>query len=119
MSDLKPTGAKIKLGDKEYPLLFDINAIDDIQDHFDIPIAQISDLLKDERKAYKTLKYLLTVLINEGLDDAENGEKHVTENFVGRKITPANMGELKDGILASFVDSTPKITDDSPNLTSE
>jgi hypothetical protein len=119
MSDLKPTGAKIKLGDKEYTLLFDINAIDDIQDHLDIPISQLSDLLKDERKAYKVLKYLLTTLINEGIDDAEKGEEHVTEKFVGRKITPGNMSELKNGILASFIGSTPEPTDDSPNLKSE
>lgn len=119
MSDLKPMGTKIKLGDKEYTLLFDINAIDDIQDHLDMPISQLNEVLKDERKVYKVLKYLMTVLINEGIDDEEKGGEHVTERFVGRKITPGNMAQLRVSVLASFTNDTPEVTDENPNLKSE
>ena len=38
MSDMKPKAAIITLGGVDYPLMFTLNAIDDIQDHFNIAI---------------------------------------------------------------------------------
>jgi hypothetical protein len=38
MSDLKPKGTKIQLGNQQYGMRFTLNAIDDIQEHFDVPI---------------------------------------------------------------------------------
>ena len=120
MSDLRPKPRKIKLGGREFGLLFSINAIDDIQDHFDIPIANLIELLQDERDVFKNLRYLLTVLINEAIDDEEKGEPHVDERWVGRKITPENLQSLCDDILKSFSDGTPETEDEeNPNVKSE
>lgn len=120
MSDLRPKPRKIELGGKEFGLLFSINAIDDIQDHFDIPIASLIDLLRDERKIFKNLRYLLTVLINEAIDDEENGQPHVEERWVGRKITPENIHGLSESILQAFSEGSPEVEDEEiPNVKSE
>ena len=121
MSDLQPKPTAITLGGKEYGLLFTINVIDAVQDKFDIAISQLADLMRDDRKTFKVLRFLLAEMINEAIDDAGNGEKHVDERAVGRKITPANMGNLSEAVLTAFTGSAP-INDDediSPNVMSE
>jgi hypothetical protein len=108
MSDLNPKYPTIKLGEKEYGMLFDLNAIDAIQDQYDIPISELPNLISDGRNVFKVLKFMIATLINEAIDDSESGEEHVTEKFVGRKITPENVPELKDTVLLAFVGATPK-----------
>ena len=120
MSDLQPKPTTINLGGKEYGLLFTINVIDAVQDKFDIAISQLADLMRDDRKTFKVLRFLLAEMINEAIDDAENGEKHVDERTVGRKITPANMGHLSEAVLTAFTRSAPANDDEdaSPNAMS-
>ena len=120
MSDMKPAYAKVKLGGKEYSLLFDVNALDEIQDRFDIPITDLSVLIKDQRKTYKVLKFILATLINEAIDDAETGDPHVDEKFIGRKLTPSNLGELQSAVFKAFTAGNPEADeDDIPNAKSE
>lgn len=114
MSDLRPKPAKIILGDKEYGLLFTLNAIDEIQDRFDIPISELSTLMQDERQVFKVLKALIAILINEAIDDSESGQPHVDEKYVGRKITVADIGTLKDKIFSAFTAGTPESDDPNP-----
>lgn len=116
MSDLRPKHTKIELDGKEYPMLFDLNAIDEIQDRFDIPISSLFELMSDEKKVFKVLKSLLAILINEGLDDLETGEEHVTEKFIGRKITAQEIPNLKNKISEAFTNGIPKSEEDAdPN----
>lgn len=124
MSDLRPKGTKIKLGKEEYGLRFTLNAIDDIQDNFDISISQLTDLFKDEKKQIKSLRYLLTLLINEDIDctNDETGESktHLEERYVGRHIDSKNMQEIMSTILQAFSSSTPETDEDEiPNEASE
>jgi hypothetical protein len=119
MSALKPKGEKIKLGNNEYCLRFTLNAIDDIQEHFNIGISELDKLFDDERNRIKNLRYLLTVLINEDIDceNDETGEKrsHVDERYVGRQIHAGNMAAIMNSVYKAFsVQSTdPDI--DPPN----
>lgn len=115
MSDLKPKPIGLELGGKEYGLLFNLNAIEEIQDKFDIPISKLTDLMRDERQVFKVLKSLLAILINEAIDDAENGDPHIDERFVGRKITVAEIPKLKEKIFAAFTDGMPEGEDDDAN----
>lgn len=119
MSDLRPKGVKIKLGKDEYGMRFTLNAIDDIQDHFDIPIEDLTKLFQDPKTRFKNLKYLLTLLINEDIDcvQDETGEEipHVDERFVGRHIDSHNMQEVMSTILKAFTKGTPESNEDSPN----
>ncbi len=119
MSDLRPKYATIELGGKEYGMLFDLNVIDEIQDKFDISISQLADLMKDEKKVYKVLKFLLTILINEAIDDAESGDPHVDERFIGRKIKGVDIPRIGESILAAFNNSVPEVDDEIPNAKSE
>ncbi len=119
MSDLRPKPPEIELGGKKYGILFNLNAIDEIQDRFDIPISQLGDLMKDERKVFKVLKTLLCILINEAIDDSESGEPHVDDKFIGRKITVADIPTLKDKVFSAFAAGMPESDDDDPNATSE
>ena len=114
MSDLRPKPPEIELGGKKYGILFNLNAIDEIQDRFDIPISKLADLMQDERKVFKVLKSLLAILINEAIDDSESGEPHVDEKFVGRKITVADIPTLKDKVFSSFSEGMPESDDDDP-----
>lgn len=124
MSDLRPKGTKIKLGKEEYGLRFTLNAIDDIQDHFDIPISELTNLFKDEKKQIKSLRYLLTLLINEDIDctNDETGETKplLDERYVGRHIDSKNMQEVMSTILRAFSSATPETDEDEiPNAQSE
>ena len=114
MSDLRPKPPEIELGGKKYGILFNLNAIDEIQDRFDIPISKLADLMQDERKVFKVLKSLLAILINEAIDDSESGEPHVDEKFVGRKITVADIPTLKDKVFVAFAEGMPESDDDDP-----
>jgi hypothetical protein len=118
MSDLRPKPPEIELGGKKYGILFNLNAIDEIQDRFDIPISKLDVLLKDERKVFKVLKSLLAILINEAIDDSESGDPHVDEKYIGRKITVADIPTLKDKVFSAFTAGIPE-SDESDPTTSE
>jgi hypothetical protein len=125
MSNLKPTSVKINLGGEEYGLRFTLNAIDDIQDYFDIPISKMYDLMKDERKAFKSIKAILVILINENIDcENENRTEklpHVDARYIGRRMEVGNIAELSEAIANAFTGSAPlpDNEDDAPNVESE
>lgn len=113
MSDLKPTGTMIKLGGKDYGLLFSLNAIDDIQEKLEVPISKIGDLLNDEMKSFKAIRVLLSSLINAWIE-AEDRDDFVTEKWVGSRVNVGNIEEIRDSIFASFADSLPEEEDENP-----
>ena len=119
MSDLKPKATKIILGGKEYGLLFTLNVIDEIQDIFDLPFTQIAELMEDERKVYKVLRVLFTLLINEAIDDSESGQPHVDEKYIGRKLTIAELPQLKNKITGTLLNGMPESDEEIPNAQSE
>ena len=117
MSDLKPTGVKIKLGNEEYGMRFTLNAIDDIQDHFNIDISELNGLFSDTKHQIRNIRYILTVLINEDIDCVadETGEKrpHVDEKYVGRHIDIANINSVIGRVYATVNSGTPKTDEDN------
>jgi hypothetical protein len=68
MSDLRPQPIKLKLGDKTINLLFTLRAIDEIQEHFDIPIAKIGTLLADEKKRKENIAIIISALAQEDIE---------------------------------------------------
>lgn len=120
MSDLRPTGEKIKLGNNEYGMRFTLNAIDEIQEHFNIPISQMPELFADERKQIRNLRYLISVLINEDIDcvNDETGSKtpHIDEKYVGRHIDTKNLTGMMSDIMRTFTGGVPISDEDAdPN----
>lgn len=114
MSDLRPKPPEIELGGQKYGLLFDLNAIDEVQDKFDISLSQLADLIRDERKGFRALRFLLTVLINEAIDDTDSGEPHVDEKYVGRKISPADIPALRHKVFEAFAAGMPECDGGDP-----
>ena len=96
MSAIKDGRFPIRL-DKERHLLFSLNAIDEMQDKFG-GFDRLDEVLSG-RDSIKNLRWLLTVLLNEG---AEEGEPELTEKQVGKMIHTGNFAEVKDAIFKAF-----------------
>lgn len=124
MSDIKINSTSIELGGKTYDLVFTTNIIDDIQEHFDIPITNIAELFKDEKKQFKVLRYLITALINESIDihndSSDKKLNKIDERYAGRYITIKNLDNYIEAIKNCLYESMPTNDedDDDPNSTS-
>lgn len=83
--------------DKERHLLFSLNAIDEMQDKFG-GFDRLDTVLSG-KDSIKNLRWLLTVLLNEG---AEDDEEPLTEKQVGKLIHTGNFAEVKTAIFKAF-----------------
>jgi len=99
MSAVKDGRYVIDLGGREVKLLFSLNALDEIQDKFGGYDKLDEVFNKDNPNMIKDLKWLLTLLINEGADE---GEPELTEKQVGRLIHLGNFNEVQNAIYAAF-----------------
>lgn len=99
MSAIKDGRYPITLNGKDYYLLFSLNALDALQDKYG-GYDKLSDIFNENNKdIFKDLRWLLTVLINEGLED---DEPELTEQKVGKLIHLGNIGMIKTAIYKSF-----------------
>jgi hypothetical protein len=96
MSAIKDGRLPIVL-DKERHLLFSLNVIDEMQDKFG-GFDKLAEMLKG-KDGIKNLRWLLTLLLNEGADD---GEEQLTEKQVGKMIHTGNFNEVKTAIFKAF-----------------
>lgn len=78
-------------------MLFSLNVIDELQDKFG-GFDQLDNALQG-KESIKNLRWLLTLLLNEG---AEDGEKPLTEKEVGRMIHVGNLSEVKTAVFKAF-----------------
>lgn len=83
--------------DKERHLLFSLNAIDEMQDKFG-GFDRLDTVLSG-KDSIKNLRWLLTVILNEG---AEDDEEPLTEKQVGKLIHTGNFAEVKTAIFKAF-----------------
>lgn len=83
--------------DRERHLLFSLNAIDEMQDKFG-GFDRLDKVLSG-KDSIKNLRWLLTLLLNEG---AEEGEEALTEKQVGKLIHTGNFIEVKSAIFKAF-----------------
>lgn len=83
--------------DKERHLLFSLNALDEMQDKFG-GIDKLSEIIRGKDNL-KNIRWLLTLLINEGADD---GEDPLTEKQVGKLIHTGNLLNIQNDIFKSF-----------------
>ena len=97
MSAIRDGRYPVILGGVERHLLFDLNVLDEMQDKFG-GFDMLTDILQGDH-AMKNLKWLLTLLINEGRDD---GEPEINERQAGRFIHVGNMKEITESVLKAF-----------------
>ena len=99
MSAIKDGRYPVELNGKTYHLLFDLNALDAVQDRFG-GYDKLDEIFNTENpNMVKDLKWLFTLLINEGM---EEGEPEVTEQQVGKLIHVGNLTDVQNAIYASF-----------------
>ena len=96
MSAIKDGRFPITL-DRERHLLFSLNAIDEMQDKFG-GFDRLDKVLSG-KDSIKNLRWLLTLLLNEGADE---GEEMLTEKQVGKLIHTGNFLEVKSSIFMAF-----------------
>ena len=73
MSALQPRGIPVNIGGVERRFLFTFAAIDEIQDHFDKPLVEVLEMLKDDRTLYKAAGFIVCTLLNDEI--IRNGGK--------------------------------------------
>lgn len=112
MSDLRPRGVPVMVEGVERHFLFTLNVIDEIQDHYDLPLLEALNYLTNERTKNKALKYIVVALLN---DEAEREKaagkeplKEYTEQEIGWIIDEDNHGEYLVAILQAYGVSLPE-----------
>lgn len=78
-------------------MLFSLNVIDEVQDRF----GSFDNLetVMTGKDSIKNLRWLLTILLNEGADEEEEA---LTEKEVGRMIHTGNFQAVKAAIFKAF-----------------
>ncbi len=129
MSDLKPRGEAITLDGVERHIMFTLNVIDDIQEHYKkldedgdnigMNLLQVLQAMTDGDNPdnNKILCFVMTTLLN---DEAERTGDFdtVTERQVGGMIGLDNYGDVLNAILRAYGVSMPDAEEDeSPNVT--
>lgn len=123
MSDLRPKGVPVMIDGVERHLLFTLNVIDNIQEHFDMTLEEVIDLLTDKRKSNQTLKTILMMLLEDEVERKEYtggaGElKKYSQKEIGWLVTVDNVTEILLAVLKAYGLSLPEPGDDFPNLES-
>lgn len=135
MSALNPKGVKITLGPKglerEYELLFTLNAIDKIQDAAAATLPQVLMEVASTKDAnsIRSLKLVLSVLLTDYAERMNDPltciEKRpdlvpVSEASAGRLVTEANWPDVVSAIIEAYGLSMPQKEDedDDPNRAS-
>lgn len=129
MGDLNPQGVPLILGGEERHLLFTLNAIDEIQSKFGVPLEEAMNQLVErktleERKiANGALKSMIQILLNDEVErlDHKGGEcglKPVDEKEAGWMLTNSNMTEALIAVIKAYGGSLPEPDEDEdPNQT--
>ena len=106
MSAIKDGGYTVELKGKEYRLLFTLNALDEIQTKFG-GYDKLNEIFNQSNPDWvKDTKWLLTLLINEGLLEEDENAEIMEEQKVGRLIHVGNLAEVQRAIYASFAAGT-------------
>ena len=102
MSAIKDGGYTVTLKGKDYRLLFTLNALDELQDKIGG-----NEVFNNKNKDWvKNTKWLLTLLINEGLLEEDENATLFTEQQIGRLIHVGNLAEVQRAIYSSFAAGT-------------
>lgn len=106
MSAIKDGGYTVELKGKKYRLLFTLNALDEIQTKFG-GYDKLDEVFNQSNPDWvKDTKWLLTLLINEGLLEEDENATLFTEQQIGRLIHIGNLAEVQRAIYASFAAGT-------------
>lgn len=117
MRELAPMGVEINFDGVDRRFLFNVNVIDELQEKFDLPIADIiKGAVGRNQKNHSVLVAVVVALVNEDVeihnDESADKWNPVDEKYVRRRITIDNMFKVISAIIEAFSRSLPKRTDD-------
>lgn len=119
MSAFKSGAYPVTLNGKEYGLLFSLNALDEVQGKFG-GYDKLSEVFNDKNpNLFKDTRWLLTLLINEGILAEDENAKVIDEQKVGRLIHAGNLQEVQSAIFKSFAAGTAGEGEDSGGIEKE
>ncbi len=123
MSDLRPVGVPITLDGTERHFLFTLNAIDEVQSHYDTDVLNALDNLFDEKKKMEALRFFTSTLLNdeyqrEKWKKPDTELKEVSVQQAGWIINVDNIADVTAAILEAYRISLPDQEDEDPNQTS-
>lgn len=106
---------KINLSGKEFPILFSLNAIEEIQNRYK-DIGELGAKLYD----FAETKWLLKLIVNEGIayENYMDGthQQPITEQQIGFLV---NLGDLENGVVDTIVSAFSESLGAEKNLTAE
>lgn len=108
------------LDEEERHLLFTLNVIDEVQEHYNCSLEEVIDKLTDKKESAKTLRYLVMVLLNDEVERLnQEGSRTYTEKEVGWFINQDNVLEVTMAVLQAYGLSLPEPDEfESPNAQS-
>lgn len=121
MSDLKPIGEPLTLDGVERHLLFTLNVVEAVQDHFSCSLEEVINKLTDKKESAGALKHVLMELLNDEAERAKHAGdgpelKKYTEREIGWLITQDNILNVTVGVLRAYGLSLPVPDEfESPN----
>lgn len=116
---MKDYNFKIKIEDKEYPLVFNLNVMEAIQDEYGTidKWAELTDGRNGIEPNAKAIKFGFMNMINEALDmeAEESGEKAkvYTLKQIGRLLSKTGLNEVNSQMQTAFIES---VKDDEKNV---
>ncbi len=97
---------------KTYPIVFNINVMEQIQDEYETVEAwgELTDVNSGKEVNVKALKFGITAMLNEGVDEwndtHEDKREFFTPKVVGRIISELGTREMAKKMNKTVVDST-------------
>lgn len=101
----------ITVNEIEYPLVFNLNVMEKIQDRYET-IEKWGELTdgKEQEVNIKALKYGILEMINEGIDieneNVETKRTFITDKQVGRIITELGIEKIAKDVQETVIEST-------------
>ena len=125
MSDLRQRGVEIVLDGVERHFLFTLNAIDEVQSHYEMTVMEALGKLFEPAEQVEALRFFVMTLINDEIErekhkNPDNYLPAVTERETGWMIGMDNIDEVTKAILEAYHISVPEPEEeDDPNQKSE
>lgn len=113
MSDLRPKGVEVNLGERKYRFVLTLNAIDQIQEKCNLPlfdamayVAKAADG-KMDHDTIQNFKSIVAILIN------EDSEEEVTDKDVGKILNLQNFRQIAWKVLETYGVHMPEADEDT------
>ncbi len=115
MGLLRPKGIEATIGGERVQLLFTLRGIEEIEEHYDEPIAKVMQRFNDERQVISVTGYIATVLMNDYLYWLDKDGEQYSVDDVMSVIPYGDAAQLIAKIIQAYTGSFPEQEEEDPN----